>query len=173
MLLGTVANSLEFRKDGPRLHSLGSPSGSPSGSHAAAEGSWGVCCAVAAPQSSVQCWKSCGSSSDMWATGLLWLHSLISLPLADFIPVINSQSRWTPQLNSCWLDRNSSFTEVEMEMGHFRKDMLLESCSCLRKTRDTIWLFRLLSILQPALLFFCKSLTYTHIGQIHFPLLRV
>lgn len=78
--------------DGLRLQSSGSPSGSPAG----AKGSQGVCCALAAQQSSVQCWKSCGSSGDMWATGLLWLHPLISLPLADFVLVINAQSSWTP-----------------------------------------------------------------------------
>lgn len=103
--------------DGPRLHTSGSPSGSP----AAAEGSRGICCAVAAPQSSVQCWKSCGSSGDMWATGLLWLHPHISLPLAGFVPIINSQSSWTPQLSSCWVDRSSSITEGKREMGILEK----------------------------------------------------
>lgn len=68
----------------------------------------------------------------MRATRLLWLHPLISLPLADFVPVVNSQSSWTPQLNSCWVERSRSITEGERETGHLRKDMHLETCPCWR-----------------------------------------
>lgn len=157
--------------DGPRLHSSGSSCGSP----AAAEDSCGVCCAVAAPQSSVQCWKSRGSS-DVWATGLLRVHPLISLPLADFDPVITSQSSWTPQLNSCWADRSSSIPAGERDVGHFRKDMLLETCPCCGNAwerPDTQSRFSDFSPFCTLHYFFCGSLTYRHIGQIHFPLLWI
>lgn len=141
-----------------------------------AEDSCGVCCAVAAPQSSVQCWKSCSSSSEMGATGLLWVHLLISLPLAEFVPAINPQSSWTPQLSSCWVDRNSSITEGVREMGHFRKDMLLETCPCngnAWERPETQSDFSDFSPFCSLHYFVCKSFTYRHIGQMHFPLLWV
>lgn len=95
---------------------------------------------------------------------------------ADFTPVINSQSSSTPQLNSCLLDRSSSITEGEREMGHFRKDMLLETCPCCGNASErpeTQTDFSDFSTFCSLHYFFCKSLTYRKIGQMYFPLLWV
>lgn len=141
---------------------------------------WDICSPVPAPPRcrAVQCWKSRGGGG-VQAAGLLWLHPLVFLPSAGFVPVINSQTR--KDLNSWsstqglsgqwWLAR--AITEGERETGHFRKDVHLKTCPCWRnawerpKTQQTSLHF------CSSHYFFCKSLTYRHTGQVHFPFLRV
>lgn len=175
MVLGAVAKPLAFRKDGPRPHTPGSPAGMARG-----------CTALEAPLEALLLPGTAGAFAVPWqprralsnaeraaaATGLLWVHLLTSLPFAHFVPVINSQSSWTPQLNSCWVDRSSSITEGEREMGLFRKDMLLETCPCCGNAwerPDTICLFRLLSLLHPSLLFFANLSPTGTWGRCTFP----